>query len=214
MPNWVFNKVYLTGDNTSLNKLKKFMTTKETCFDFNKILPMPEELNLESGSSETLSIECAHARKKHKTTCEEYERWKWSKSKTFDEWADLGEKYLSNLKKYGATTWYDWCYDNWGTKWNACDASWDGNNFVSFNTAWSCPEAIFEQMSKMFPNISFTVEYADEDLGSNCGTIEYSSNERSFILNPINSFEFACEVWGYDPEELSEEENEEEYMDY
>jgi len=29
-----------------------------------------------------------------------------------------GEKYKSNLDKYGYTTWYDWACDNWGTKWN------------------------------------------------------------------------------------------------
>ena len=32
---------------------------------------------------------------------------------------ELGNVYLNNIINYGADSWYDWCINNWGTKWNA-----------------------------------------------------------------------------------------------
>jgi hypothetical protein len=43
--------------------------------------------------------------------------------------------------------WYDWCNENWGTKWN----SYDGNvteNGIGFNTAWSPPVGVIVALSK------------------------------------------------------------------
>jgi len=32
---------------------------------------------------------------------------------------DLARKYVNNKQKFGHMTWREWCYANWGTKWNA-----------------------------------------------------------------------------------------------
>jgi len=202
MPNWVFNKIRFYGDQKEIEKLKAFVNTEETTFDFNKIVPMPKELNLDHGSTEVISTNCAIARRKGLNTCADLNA-PWTNKMTFDEWANLGEKYLANLDKYGATTWYHWCCRNWGTKWNACEPIWHGDNFVSFNTAWSAPIEIYQKLTELFPDVAFEVEYADEDLGSNCGTISWSQKE-SFVWNSIDEFEFACEVWGYDVDEMRE----------
>lgn len=42
---------------------------------------------------------------------------------------------------------------------------------IRFETAWSCPEPIFHEMAKNFPHLEFLIRYADEDMGSNCGSI-------------------------------------------
>ena len=199
MPNWVYNKVYFHGKEEKINELRDFVKGKEHVFDFNKIIPRPEELNLVSGSDETIARSCAVARAEGKTTSEEFEK-PWSSGRTFEEWADLGDKYLSNIKKYGASTWYDWCWDNWGTKWNSSDAYWEDSKCVSFNTAWNAPTPIFKKLSELFPDVTFTVEYADEDVGSNCGIIKYDGKDFSEIEE--NTFEFACEVLGYDPDDF------------
>lgn len=60
MPNHVRNKVKMTGiANLPLFTTKTDEYTKEqfTFFDFNKLIPMPESLNIESGSSEDVAIE-------------------------------------------------------------------------------------------------------------------------------------------------------------
>ena len=205
MPNWVFNKVYFYGDKSRIQKLKNFLATEDSVFDFNTIIPMPKELNLVSGSDEDFSIKCAKAYRDHGLiTTSFYEESKWQKEKmSFMDWVALGNKYLANKEKYGATTWYDWCIEHWGTKWNACDATWEGDNFVCFNTAWGAPEPVYQRLSELFPDIEFSVLFADEDLGNNCGTIDYSDGHFSTVYE--DSLEFACDVWGYDYEEMREE---------
>ncbi len=53
MPNWVCNRLRVSGPNA--NKILKGLLTKSDAegirFDFNKILPMPEDLNIISGST-------------------------------------------------------------------------------------------------------------------------------------------------------------------
>lgn len=73
-------------------------------------------------------------------------------------------------EQYGRNNWYDWSIEHWGTKWNAYDGSY--NEFekcITFDTAWAMPSKIIVALSEMFPDVEFYVEYADEDVGHNCG---------------------------------------------
>lgn len=195
MPNYVKNNITFYGDAEQIQSVKDYVMTAESVFDFNKIIPMPESLDLESGSRETKAIECAKARRNGETiTCRPRE--------SFEELADLGEKYLYNKEKYGATTWYDWRIKHWGTKWDACDPEWSGDS-VTFETAWSAPAEIYEKLTKLFPDVRFEVNYADEDLGNNCGTFYYDGEMLTHTAE--EDFDFACGVWGYDPDEIREE---------
>jgi hypothetical protein len=53
--------------------------------------------------------------------------------------------------------WYQWCCDNWGTKWNACDSviSRDEPDCLccDFATAWCPPEPIFIKIGELFPTL-------------------------------------------------------------
>lgn len=71
---------------------------------------------------------------------------------------------------------YEWCCNNWGTKWNAYEIGFD-YNAICFDTAWSTPTPIFEALSKQFPDVTFLVEYADEDAGYNCGKMKYRAGQ-------------------------------------
>ena len=44
MPNWCSNRVQVFGDDKEIKAWKDLVESKESKFDFNKILPMPEEL--------------------------------------------------------------------------------------------------------------------------------------------------------------------------
>lgn len=73
--------------------------------------------------------------------------------------------------------WYTWRLEYWGTKWGAyngyttCEKT--SIAFV-FSTAWSVALPIINRLRIL--GYDFTVLYADEDLGSNCGKYEYNSH--------------------------------------
>ena len=103
-----------------------------------------------------------------------------------------------NIKRYKARDWYDWSIENWGTKWNAGDTIVDDES-IEFETAWSTPVPVFVELSKRLKDISIIVHYADEDIGSNCGSLVIVNGEVS-ECEPDNPRKFACDMWGYDYE--------------
>lgn len=176
MPNWVKNIIDCEGD--TLSKMYKKNEQGVTEFDFNVVLPMPKELLDDRLSTYPLS----------------------------DEAKAL---FAENKKKYGAGDWYNWRVHNWGTKWNGGEVHDKSNSHAEIDTAWGTPEPVIKAISKQF-NTYIHVSYADEDLGSNCGEYTYKNGKltyrRKFVDKDGNPdretmFEFACNVWGLDPEE-------------
>ena len=71
-------------------------------------------------------------------------------------------------EKYGAEDWYNWRCKNWGCKWDAGESGFyeqDGYSMVSFTTPWSPPREFLEKLSKMFPNVTFVLQFAEEGDG-------------------------------------------------
>ena len=214
MPNWVRNVIEFSGDENKIAALKKFVKSKDSEFDFNNIIPMPKELNIESGGRETIAIACAEARKKGFTYCSQLKAYSADEKMSFDEWANLGDKYLKNKEQWGFTTWYDWHCHYWGTKWNSCDVIWN-NNIVKFDTAWSTPEPLLDRLADLFPDVQMSLKYADEDIGYNCGEIKYNINSDQIprlIFGTEEAQQFACSLWNIDYDEyineIEESENE------
>ena len=171
-------------------------------FDFNKIIEMPESLRLVSGSLENYAIKYVEL-KEHNLHLDEKDKLEEQNKKfvesltekqIFEDYSetykkyninnlyDLGKLYLNNKTKYGTTTWYNWCIENWGTKWNAYDQSIkEGKTFVKFifSTAWAMPKPIYNKLKKL--NLNFEVKYADEDIGYNCGIYSYIDGETNYI---------------------------------
>lgn len=105
--------------------------------------------------------------------------------------------------------WYEWSISNWGTKWNAYgydkNTDYSNNENLYFQTAWSAPHPVLEKLTEIFPDIEFEHEWADEDIGQNCGRYSYTGGERIEEYYPENeaeAIEFACRIWDYDPAEL------------
>ena len=78
---------------------------------------------------------------------------------------DEKEQAMLNKARYGHTDWYDWRCEEWGTKWDACEANIDHNDIdyfaVSFETAWNPPIAWIENIIQDFPDLCFTLEYEE-----------------------------------------------------
>ena len=133
MPNWCDNRVEIYGDNPDqIKEVKKTLASKQTCFDFNNIVPMPKELEgTTSPNPEPDSFEAKRLRKQH-----------------------------------GHDNWYDWCCDNWDTKWNSAgaDLTSDSNNSIieyEFQTAWGPPIKVIEALREQYPALNITAFYDD-----------------------------------------------------
>jgi hypothetical protein len=114
---------------------------------------------------------------------------------------DVGKTYIDNILEYGADTWYDWCRDHWGTKWNATECMITDDGF-EFDTAWSAPFPIIMELSLRFPELIFCHKWADENLGWNCGKREFRNGlvaEEQFESEE-DAYNFACAMWGYEDE--------------
>jgi hypothetical protein len=59
------------------------------------------------------------------------------------------------MEQYGATDWYNWQVQNWGTKWDIgadgqpADDSDNGGLILSFDSAWSPPIGAYETLSEL-----------------------------------------------------------------
>lgn len=105
----------------------------------------------------------------------------------------LGDTYINNIKEYGSPTWYDWCVENWGTKWGVAGFSYNETTMI-FDTAWVTPEPIFEKMSKELPNDLIEVKYADECYANYNNGILTFKNGLEDSKEELDE-DFAAEVW-------------------
>lgn len=125
-------------------------------------------------------------------------------SEKFFRDGNLGEE---EKNKYGKNNWYDWSVENWGTKWNSCDATFVdiieiNDNFelnFYFQTAWNPPIPVIKALAEKF-NVKVTCVYNDENIGYDCGKIIF--NEKGGVIEDIyyekDGFNLIAEEYGWD----------------
>lgn len=207
MPNWVTNVLSVSG-KTSLEKIASDIKTENAelgAIDFNKIVARPKELDLCAGSitNAAVSVYYSSCTPHEKDAVEEVIRLYNSTHPSYmsinylsvnrpekhmdgelkkagvKNWEEYGKLYIDNIKKYGCSDWYEWCYKVWGTKWNAHSGEYydaeskSEPSKIAFETASSTPEPLIRALSTIYPDTYFTVVYADEDFGSNVGKYCY-----------------------------------------
>lgn len=96
----------------------------------------------------------------------------------------------------GVVCWYEWNIQNWGTKWNAYDTDVISDTEVRFDTAWSHPLPVIEELVKRFPEDNLEIKYADEDTGYNFGHYLVIDGERMDIGLPEEGTPEAT-LWAY-----------------
>ena len=199
MPNYVRHNVVIRGNKEDIARCYEQITKGEDGFSFNNIIPMPESLHVTCGSISAIADVWRRANDEGKKEIEE------KKKLTDKEKAEI-QQIADNIAKYGYPTWYEWSIDKWGTKWDACGPGCDHDEEeinINFDTAWSTPLPVFKELSKQFLDLVIYVEYADEDMGYNCGT--YALFKGDIQTEDSRDYEFACDIWGIDPEPEEEE---------
>ena len=184
MPNWCFNNLSVYGPESDLTDfLSKVRKNDEQYIDFNGIIPMPEELiNTTSPNPDPESDKSKELR-----------------------------------AKYGADDWYEWAIKNWGTKWNATSIDdWEVEEDktsaqIVFDTAWSQPTEWLLNASKIYPNLSFDLDYYEE---GNCFIGHYNIKDGAFEIKDEPEWDseegigLRKDAGIYNEEELEEEDSE------
>ena len=189
MPNHVTNIVTFTGSEERVNELLSFVKGEDSEFDFHKIAPLPKELEGTQSPLRIISQEEYDKQEERIAKGELTDNEKnWGLSRGLTQ--ELADEYRT---RFGASDWYDWQCDNWGTKWNAYEVT-HFDNVIEFQTAWSTPYPIFVKLSKLFPDVLISVRYADEDFGYNVGEFEFHNGEEVNVNQPDGGSREALEL--------------------
>ena len=131
MPNHCHNRVTFYSANTDdVAKLKQIFEDENT---FGQIIPEPDWPNTPNKDGE-LPVKNE----------DPWLTYRWSNGRQDDRW-------------------YDWRIQNWDTKWDAYDVVVTDDDpesvEIEFNTAWSPPEAICNQIREDYPDVSVSWFY-------------------------------------------------------
>lgn len=160
MSNWCENELYISIPDATdeeegkkeIQRFKEFAATKKgketNLLDTNKFVPYPAKYRKADEAHRKAEEELSTGRKEGLVA-------------THDR-----------LPKDGFNNGgYEWCTENWGTKWGICNAELvnDGDTYLDyeFRTAWSPPEPVVHAMSKKFPKLKFDLRYFEGGAGFN-----------------------------------------------
>lgn len=205
MPNYTRTKIFGTKEQIKqlFDKIGSYNDGGAPIIDFNKLIPMPEDIRTTKADSynedaftyflyknpriDTSFFDCGDL---HFMNAERgYIISNRYKTEELNQLYKAGEKQYNNIKNYGSRNWYDWSRKNWGTKWNAmeADVSFGDHPYISFDTAWCAPVPIIELI-----NLPAECAYEDgmaETYNSEDGWEEYESDteEANDILMEVYS---------------------------
>jgi len=139
MPNHCHNRVTFfsaTGDDDSVAKIAKLKQMFEDENTFTQIIPEPDWANTPLMSSDVQGLV--------------YDRGKVGE-------LPMPDGTFQSTGRHD-DRWYDWRLANWDTKWDCYDVvvtDDDPENVeIEFNTAWSPPEAICNEIREQYPDVS------------------------------------------------------------
>ena len=150
---WVSNSVIVKGNPIIISEFKTFVMTKNPgdegfrCFDFNEIIPMPGNLGI------AVSNHLKKAAKAFKDGADVFKNLE-------PEERTIVRRAVLNQCAYGLKDWSDWCFEHWGTRWNAAqeeieDESGDTLHYV-FETVCSAPVPLCYALRDAFPDLSIS----------------------------------------------------------
>ena len=107
----------------------------------------------------------------------------------------------ANRAKYGYTNWYDWCVNEWGTKWDVGDEgsaalNEDGSLTASFDSAWAPPIEAY----RVLEDLGFEIKAYYFEGGMMFAGIYEDGDDDYYEIGGMNSEQINAEL----PKELDE----------
>ena len=174
MPNWCNNTLELQHEDPAM--IARALAAFKEGKLLNEFVPVPESLHIVAGSVG---------------------------AKGSPEQNELEAKEEANRKAHGYATWYDFCVNEWGTKWdvggddyNAPQQDSPNKITMSFDSAWSPPCTAMEK----FVDLGFSVRLYYYEPGMCFAGIWEDGDDDFYELGNMSSTEVAEEL----PESLDE----------
>jgi hypothetical protein len=122
MPNWCNNTVEIYHDDPAM--IERARKAFNDAKFLNEFVPVPEALQIVSGRVG---------------------------ADDNPEQIKLQEQTMHNLSTYGYATWYDYCVNEWGTKWDVGGDGYEAQDIPSglmltFESAWAPPVAAYDKL--------------------------------------------------------------------
>lgn len=163
MPNWCSNTLTIstTKDGRKVSKVLELIHTPasddndERIFDFDKVIPYPDNFKLMDKTARKFEVELSEANtdEGRNAVCSKYG-------------AEPDCLWIKDGYNSGG---YSWCVENWNTKWNACEVQIlsqdDSSATLRFDTAWSPPIPVIEKLGQLFPDFRFELQYSEDGIG-------------------------------------------------
>lgn len=198
MPNNTSCHLIVRGNHSDIESLKSQHIAEET-INFSSIIEMPEALkNTTEDSARMFGKELMEnnvsARKRIFSIAKEKGVYVDDENMSHGDLMALaldvnpeivfeGLDAMRCLEEYGASSWYDWSINNWGTKWDAYDGAYEltpdpekdqSVMDMYFYTAWSPASPVISALAEKYPNVEFTHHFLDEG-GGFAGTEVYAN---------------------------------------
>jgi hypothetical protein len=159
MPNWVFNSLAVSGYAPYVGSVK-FQVGQP----FTKMI---DEYNLDTKE---------YDRKEVSFTNPLFAFWNITAPTDLEAYNKQPDYKLpiDEQLKFQGNDWYSWNFRNWGTKWDVAVLDNDeypdteilidesGLVIYKFNTAWSPPFPVIQELSRQYPELVVDLEYEEE----------------------------------------------------
>lgn len=181
MSNNIQNRLKIVGTEKEIEEVLNSIKGEKEIIDFDKIIPMPKELDIKSGSDSDTGLSVIKQRLGvNINPIEKYyvDQFDNLDEESKDRILKVGFSCVHNIVKYGYPTWFEWRKANWGTKWNAYYTELKNGNEIWFTTAWqNVNDKIIRKLSSAFPDVLFEYSFSSEDTANNCGKSKIQNGE-------------------------------------
>ena len=170
MPNWVFNTLVVSGEQSELDKMVEQLNQPfvkhfpEHKFENGEIVWVADEQHYDNPVFAFWNIV------KPTDLSAYYETEVFSKKSLEPD--DFMAEFVRSMRE--DQDWYHWNCRNWGTKWDVGvpngeeysntikTVNDDGSILYQFETAWSPVGEVLMKLSEMYPTLEFDYEYEEE----------------------------------------------------
>ena len=210
MENKIINKLEIIGSDDEVKEVRETLhgepdeNYSERYIDFNKIIKMPEELNIESSCNGKLMQFLLFGEEdgigiiSHEEAQDKFNELDDDEKNTG---FNLACQYYSNIQKFGHANKYSWIKKNWRTLNNAFDQVSISENQLSFMTISNGVPYMIEKLSLRFPAVQFKYNWVHGSSEYKCTFVEGSFAEGSFVsIKESDFFQLPKEIYYQDIE--------------